>query len=328
MRAHHAHLDDVARARPDLARVVDFGDSHLKSVEPAAGHDMKAICLTRRTAEADCQLDPGAPRPRFVLMTQMHARELVSGDIAWRFVDHLVQKADAGEVKALLDSTEVWVVPIANPDGVDLVARGGSNPYLQRKNLNGTGCANPPTADNQRGVDLNRNTSWQWGTSGVDFDRCSQVYPGAKGDSEAETRALQSLFRALWPDQRGPRDTDAAPQTATGALVSIHAFAGTILFPWGHDDRKAPNDASLRAIAERMGQLTGYGAGQPGEVLYSASGNIEDWAYGELGIASFTIEADSCDSFTPPYSCAPGQFTRIMPALMHAAQRAQAPYRP
>src|SRR3712207_8374617 len=38
----------------------------------------------------DCALNPSAPKPRFLLMTQVHAREIVTGDLAWRFIDHLV----------------------------------------------------------------------------------------------------------------------------------------------------------------------------------------------------------------------------------------------
>jgi hypothetical protein len=322
-------MDAVAAANPGLARVVDYGDSYLKTRNAATGYDLKGICITHKTADYDCRLYPGAPRPRFVLMTQMHAREIVSGDISWRFIDYLTQNyGKNSDVTTLLNGTEVWVIPVVNPDGVDLVQQGGNNPYLQRKNLNGSGCGSTPGAGNQLGVDLNRNTSTHWGTTGVEFNKCSQVYPGPSGDSEPETKALESLFRTIWPDQRGPKETDAAPVTAKGSMISIHSYAGVILFPWGWDNRKAPNDASLRAIATRMGQLTGYDSGQPGEVLYNASGNIEDWSYSELGIASFTIEADSCDSFTPAYSCTPGQFSKILPALMHVAQKAKAPYKP
>src|SRR4029450_4735222 len=101
------------------------------------------------------------------------------GDIAWRFIDYLATGYGRNaEVTALLNSTEVWVVPIVNPDGVDLVQQGGNRPYLQRKNLNnsaGARCANPPTGSNQAGVDLNRNTGVHWGSTGVSRNACSQT---------------------------------------------------------------------------------------------------------------------------------------------------------
>jgi carboxypeptidase T len=329
VKAQYAHLDATAAAYPALTRVVDYGDSYLKTRNAATGYDLKTICITHKTADYDCKLYPGAPRPRFVLMSQMHAREIVGGDISWRFIDYLTQNyGKKADVTSLLDSTEIWVIPVDNPDGVDLVQQGGNNPYLQRKNADGSGCGSPPGGDQQIGVDLNRNTANHWGTTGGVGDRCSQIYPGPNGDSEAETKAVQTLFKQLYPDQRGPNDTDAAPVTAKGTMLSIHSYAGMVLFPWGYQNVKAPNDTGLRAIASNLAQTLGYDYGRPGEVLYTASGNIEDWTYGTLGVASFAIEADSCDSFTPAYSCAGSQFTKFLPALMKLGQKAKAPYKP
>lgn len=326
--AQHAHLDKVAADHPTLATVVDFGDSYLKTVNAATGYDLKAICLTRKQA-GDCVQSPTAPKPRFLLMTQIHAREIVTSDVAWRFIDHLANNyATNAQVRALLDTTEVWVVPVVNPDGVDVVQQGGNRPYLQRKNLNGTGCSNPPTGSNQKGVDLNRNTSFRWNTAGTSPATCSQTYPGRGPDSEAETKAINSLFRRLFADQRGPGATDPAPVTTRGAMISIHSYAGMNLFPWGYTNTRSPNDTRLRAIAQRMSSFNGYQFGQPGNILYNASGTSDDWTYGELGIASFTIELGSCNSFTPAYSCTTGEFNRNLPALMYVASIARAPYQP
>jgi hypothetical protein len=325
--AQYAHLDQVATDHRDLATVVDYGNSFLKTSNPATGYDLKAICLTHKQA-GDCALTPTAPKPRFLLMTQIHAREIVTGDLSWRFIDHLANNyATNAAVKALLDSTEVWVVPIVNPDGVDVVQQGGNRPYLQRKNLNGTGCANPPTGSNQKGVDLNRNTNNHWRTAGTDTNVCGQTYPGRTADSEPETKGIEGLFRSLFADQRGPNDADAAPITTRGAMISLHSFAGMNLFPWGWSNRHSANDAALRAIATRMSSFNGYRFGQPGEILYNASGTSDDWSYGELGIASFTTELASCGSFTPTYSCTAGEFNRNLPAIMYVASIAKAPYR-
>jgi carboxypeptidase T len=331
VRAQYAHLDKVAADHPDLATVVDYGDSYLKTRNPATGYDLKAICLTRKQS-GDCALNPNAPKPRFLLMTQIHAREIVTGDIAWRFIDHLAAGYGSNaQVTSLLDSTEVWVVPIVNPDGVDVVQQGGNRPYLQRKNLDnsgGAGCANPPTASNQAGVDLNRNTITHWDSSGISHSPCSQTYDGRSADSEPETKAIERLFRQLYADQRGPNDGDAAPATTRGAMISMHSYAGMNLFPWGWSTRHSANDAPLRAIAAKMSSYNGYQYGQPGEILYNASGTSDDWSYGELGIASFTIEVASCGSFTPGYSCTSTDYARNLPALMYVAGKAKAPYQP
>lgn len=106
-----------------------------------------------------------------------------------------------------------------------------------------------------------------------------------------------------------------------------------VLFPWGYDSRvKAPNDAGLRALAARLAGITGYRYGQPGEVLYNASGGTDDWTYDRLGIASFTFEvgptSGTCGGFTPPYSCQSSTFWPLVkPALRYAARTAGSPYR-
>lgn len=328
--AQYAHLTKVATDHPDLATVVDYGDSYLKTRNAATGYDLKAICLTKRQT-GDCALTPSAPKPRFLLMTQIHAREIVTGDIAWRFIDHLA--GDYGRdsaVTSLLNSTEVWVVPIANPDGVDVVQQGGTQPYLQRKNLDasaGGRCANPPTSSNQAGVDLNRNSGIHWNTSGTSSSPCAQTFPGSAADSEPETVAIENLFRNLFADQRGPADTDAAPVTTRGAMITMHSYAGMNLYPWGWSTRNSPNEAGLKAIAKKMSEYNGYQNGQPGDILYNAAGGTDDWTYGVLGIASFTIEAASCGSFTPAYSCALQDYNKNLPALMYVAGIAGAPYR-
>jgi carboxypeptidase T len=324
--AQYAHLTAAATAHPDLATVVDYGDSYLKTTNAATGYDLKAICITHIQA-GDCALNPNVAKPRFVLMAQIHAREIVTGDIAWRFIDYLA--GGYGSVPAvtnLLNSTEVWVIPTVNPDGVDEVQQGGNSPYLQRKNRHGTGCANPPTGSNQLGVDLNRNTVTHWDTTGVSAGKCTQTYPGRSADSEPETKAIEGLFRQLFADQRGPADGSAAPITTRGAMITLHSYASMNLFPWGWSNTHTGNDAALRAIAAHMSSLNGYQYGQPGEILYNASGTSDDWSYGELGIASFTIETASCGSFTPPHSCTTTDYNKNLPVLMYVAGLAGAPY--
>jgi hypothetical protein len=324
--AQYAHLDKVAADHPDLGTVVTYGASFLKTRNPATGYDLRAICLTHKQA-GDCALSPTAPKPRFLLMAQIHAREIVTGDIAWRFIDRLATAYGTDStVTALLNSTEVWVIPITNPDGVDEVQQGGNRPYLQRKNRDGTGCTNPPTGSNQLGVDLNRNNGSHWDTTGVSSNKCSQTYPGASANSEPETQAVESLFRKLFADQRGPNDSDPAPATTRGAMITLHSFAGMNLFPWGWSNTHSPNDAKLRAIATTMSSFNGYQHGQPGEILYNASGTSDDWSYGDLGIASFTIEVASCGSFTPAYSCTTTDYNKNLPVLMYVAGLAKAPY--
>ncbi|WP_052681526.1 M14 family zinc carboxypeptidase [Saccharothrix sp. ST-888] len=331
--AQYAHLDQVASQHPDMATVVSYGQSWLKQTG-AGGRDLKAVCITKMQP-GDCRLNPDSAKPRFFLMSQIHARELTTGEVSWRWIDELTNGYGKDpDITRLMDSTEMWVVPIANPDGVDIVAQGGDNPILQRKNAddsNGSSC----DLDGQPGVDLNRNAGTHWGGLGTSEQPCSEIYLGPAADSEVENTALENLFRQLYPAVRtGTGDSDPAPADARGMMISLHSDASMVLFPWESDHTvHTGNDAALRALAGRLGSITGYQSGQAGEILYDASGGTDDWTYDKLGLASFTIEiGDSdgrgCDGFTPSYSCQDGYFwPKLKPALMYAAQQAAAPYR-
>ncbi|GAA1293256.1 M14 family zinc carboxypeptidase [Saccharothrix xinjiangensis] len=336
--AHQRHLDQVARDHPDLATVVDYGDSWLKT-QGRGGHDLRAICITRKRP-GDCALSPDAPKPRFFVMGQLHARELTTGEIAWRWIDHLTAGADP-EVAALLDTTEFWVVPIANPDGVDDVQRGGDSPVPHRKNGNdtdhqGTTCGT--ASHSHHGVDLNRNTGSNWGLQNASERQCDQTFRGTGPESEPETRALEALWRSLYRDRRAADPAQPAPTDTTGLVLSLHSYGNYVLFPWsgGAVDRRTGNDAALRDLAQELADMAGPGwqYGQSGQVLYAASGTTDDWVYDDLGVASFVWELGSppeqaCGGFFPAHSCQDGFFwPKALPMLLHSARHAANPYAP
>jgi carboxypeptidase T len=326
-------LDDTAAAYPGLAVSYDVGDSYLKTQNAALGNDIKAICITA-LQPGDCQLTPTSTKPRFFLMGTVHARELSPTELADRWITELTTKYGVDpEITALVDSTELWVLPLANPDGREIAEPGTPTPYLQRKNANtsaGGACSVPPTASNQGGVDINRNANFLWGGVGTSTDPCAQTFKGASAGSEPETQALQNLMSQLFADQRGPAITDAAPLTTSGLMMTLHSYGNYVLFPWGHVNTAGPNDAGLRAMAFRFNWYNGYNAGQPGQVLYNVSGATDDWAYGTLGIAASTVEiglsSGSCGGFTPPYSCQAGFWTANRGMLIYAAKLARQPY--
>jgi carboxypeptidase T len=324
--AQENHLAAVASAHPDLATKYTIGQSW-KKTKGQGGHDIQAICLTKKQA-GDCTLSTTSPKPKFFLMAQIHARELSTGELAWRWIDYLADGyATDANAKSILDTTEVWVVPIANPDGVDIVASGGNSPKLQRKNANNSrgGC----TGTNI-GVDLNRNSTFKWG--GDSNAACSETYQGVSAGSEPEVQALEKLARAIFPDQRGTGNNDPAPSTAKGTMITLHSYGNDIIIPWGFTQATSPNDAQYRRLGAKYSASNGYLVGTNEETVgYDTSGTTDDFTYGELGVASVTFEvggsSGTCGGFLPKYTCVDSTFwPKNKGALVTAAKAAAAPY--
>ncbi|THV33620.1 M14 family zinc carboxypeptidase [Glycomyces buryatensis] len=322
---YEAHLDEVAAANPDLTQVFDIGDSWLKT-QGEGGHDIMAICITK-IAEGDCEQSPESTKPRFSMISQIHAREIATGEISWRWIDKLVEGYGTDDaVTELLDTTEVWVVPIGNPDGVDIVASGGDDPILQRKNANDSN----GDCGESLGVDLNRNSSFEWGADST--NPCAETFQGPAAASEPETQAIEDWLRAIHPDQRGESATDPAPDDARDVFISLHSYGEYIIVPWGYTDDSPPNDDGLRALGNAMSDSNGYLVGTGSETVgYATSGTTDDFTYGELGIASYTYEvgpdSGNCGGFFPAYECVDDSlWPANEDALMTAAQAAAAPY--
>ena len=324
--AQENHLAQVASAHPDLATKYTIGQSW-KKTKGQGGHDIQAICLTKKQA-GDCTLSTTSPKPKFFLMAQIHARELSTGELAWRWIDYLADGyATDATAKSILDTTEVWVVPVANPDGVDIVASGGNSPKLQRKNADNSrgGC----TGTNI-GVDLNRNSTFKWGADSN--SPCAETYQGPSAGSEPEVQALEKLARAIFPDQRGTGNNDPAPSTAKGTMITLHSYGNDIIIPWGFTQATAPNDAQYRKLGAKYAASNGYLVGTNTETVgYDTSGTTDDFTYGELGVASVTFEvggsSGTCGGFLPKYTCVDSTFwPKNKGAFVTAAKAAAAPY--
>ena len=324
--AHEAHLSQVVANHPDLATKYNIGQSW-KKTKGQGGHDIFAICLTKKQA-GDCTMSTTSPKPKFFLMAQIHARELSTGELAWRWIDYLADGyATDATAKSILDTTEVWVVPIANPDGVDIVASGGNSPKLQRKNADNSrgGC----TGTNI-GIDLNRNSTFKWG--GDSTAPCSETYQGPTAGSEPEVTALENLFRAIYPDQRGPGSNDPAPTTARGVMITLHSYGNDIIIPWGFTQATAPNDAQYRKLGAKMAASNGYLVGTNEETVgYDTTGTTDDYTYGTFGVFSVTFEvggsSGTCGGFLPKYTCVDSTFwPKNKGAFITAAKAAAAPY--
>jgi hypothetical protein len=310
----YTSLAQLASTYPNLASWIDIGDSWEKlSSGGTTGYDLFTIVLSNKNI-------PG-PKPVFYLMSAIHAREFATAELATRFAQFLLENYDKDpDVTWLLDYFEVHISPHVNPDGRKIAEAGIS----WRKNTdNDDGCDDSTSW----GTDLNRNSSFKWGGLGASTDPCSENYHGPSAASEPETQAIQNYIASIFPDQRGPADNDPVGSDASGVFITLHSYGDLVLFPWGWSEFPAPNDAALETLGRKFGFHTGYKVCQAGEYgcIYLTSGSSDDWAYGELGVASYTFELgttffESCSYFEANI------LSENIPALMYAFKAARKPY--
>jgi hypothetical protein len=341
----YADLKALNRAFPQLTELVDYGESYCLSQggcttpggDEMPGHPLRAMRVTNEAIGGSSIVADGViargSKPIFFLMANIHAREITTPEIAMRLLDVLtVGYGVDADLTWLVDYHEIWVIPTANPDGHRIVELGeepayGGYPFFQRKNANNAaGCPVwPPSSSEQFGVDLNRYHSFDWGLIGASDQPCSPIYRGSASASENEVARLETLIRALIPDQRGPSLSDAAGKDTTGLFITLHSFGDQILWPWGQLYSPAPNQVDLQAIGDKLASFNGYSACQAASCLYATSGASDDWAYGELGIPAFTFEIG--EEFMPAYSEIDNrQWIENGPALIYGAKIARTPY--
>ena len=313
----YADLAALAAAHPDLATWTDIGDSWAKE-QGEDGYDIYALRLTNTAI-------PG-PKPKFVLMAAIHAREYTTAELATRFAERLVAGYGVDpDITWLLDYHELHVIPQINPDGRKRAEAGS----LWRKNVNSVATASCPASS--YGIDLNRNSSFQWNqcdgfgcSSGFP---CDLTYRGPAAASEPETGVIQDYLAAQFPDRRGPALGDVAPADTEGLFISLHSYSELVLFPWGWTGQASPNFAALQTLGRKFGYFTGYEVCQAGSsgCLYQTDGTTDDWSYGTLGVASYTFELgtwffESCTFFENSI------LEQSTDALMYAFKAARRPY--
>ncbi|HQE92927.1 MAG TPA: M14 family zinc carboxypeptidase [Anaerolineae bacterium] len=304
----YAQLEQWANLYPGLTQLSTIGQSY----------ESRPLRVMRLTNEATGT----SGKPVFFLMANIHARELITPETALAFMQYLLENYGVDpDVTWLLDEHLIYILTTANPDG-HIKNEAGQPWTYWRKNTHPYGSCSPT----DYGVDLNRNSSFHWGGPGASTDPCDETYRGPAPASESETARIESFVATLFPDQRGPNDTDPAPDDATGVFVSLHSYANLVLWPWGDTYTPAPNATQLQMLGRRLASFNGYTPEQA-SALYPTSGATDDWAYGVLGVAAYTFEmgADS-DGFYPSCSRYEALIEPTVDALLYAAKVARTPY--
>lgn len=175
----------TGQENPGLTKVVSLGKT-------VGGQDILALKLTKNAKKS-----ADGSKPSVLYMSNQHAREWITPEMTRRLMHYYLDNYGTDKrVKKIVDSSELWFVLSANPDGYDYTFQNTDN-RLWRKNLrdvNGDGVIS--TGD---GVDLNRNFAYKWGydNEGSSPNPTSETYRGASPGSEPETKALDAFEKRI-----------------------------------------------------------------------------------------------------------------------------------
>lgn len=233
--------------------------------------------------------------PKILYTGLHHARELISVSELIYTMWYLLENYDTNPlIHQILQNTELFFVPVLNPDGMNYNIE-GYDPVLDnfnrnhRKNLrdNNNNGKFDPEFD---GVDLNRNYGFEWGhdDEGSSGYQGSDVYRGPFPFSEPETQAIKWL----------------CDKYNFKIALNAHAYGDLLVHPWGYTDGPTPDSIRYRHYGEILTRLNGFLAGRGVETVgYNTNGDSDDWMYGAKGIFSMTPEiGDDGDAFYPPKS--------------------------
>lgn len=232
-------------------------------------------------------------RPAVLYSAAQHAREWITPEQDRRLVHYMIdnygKKTAAGkQVTQLVNTRELWFVPVANPDGYDFTFTPGNR--LWRKNLRDVNGDGQITSGD--GVDPNRNfpTNWNYDNEGSSSDPASETYRGSGPASEPETKAMDGLLKRV-------RFT---------FQVNYHSAAELLLYPFGFQvETPSADDPIYRALSgtDDNPAIKGVpGTGAPDSYdpdvaaeLYTTNGETTDHAHSTYGTLAWTPEMDVSD---------------------------------
>uniref|UniRef100_A0AAU3HUU0 Zinc carboxypeptidase n=1 Tax=Streptomyces sp. NBC_01393 TaxID=2903851 RepID=A0AAU3HUU0_9ACTN len=260
----------TGQANPGLTKVVSIGKT-------LNGQDILAVKLTKGARKAK-----DGSKPSVLYMSNQHAREWITPEMTRRLMHYYLDNYSTDKrVKKIVDSTELWFVLSANPDGYDYTFK-DADTRQWRKNLrdvNGDGVI--ATGD---GVDLNRNFAYKWGydDEGSSPNPTSETYRGTSPASEPETKALDTFEKRV----------------GFTYGINYHSAAELLLYGVGWQvATPTPDDVLYKSLAgtPENSAIPGYHP-QVSSELYTTNGEADGHAGNVNGTAMFTPEMSTCQT--------------------------------
>jgi hypothetical protein len=294
----------AARNHPQLVKLEVLGHT-------AQGREIIAVKLTQGARGiAD------GTRPAVLFSATQHAREWISTEVDRRLMNYYIDRWNANDrdVRKLLQTTELWFIPVANPDGYQYTF---DNERLWRKNLrdnNGDGLIQ--VGD---GVDPNRNFPNHWGydDEGSSSIPSSETYRGPAPLSEPETRAMVGLLDRI----------------GFAFQVNYHSNGQWLLYAEGwQTSTPTADDPIYYAMSGNLDNpaIDEFHPGLSSDVLYVTNGETTDYAHATTGALAWTPElSEGCDGcgfvFPDDEALVQAEFERNLPFARSVADSAVDP---
>ena len=250
------HINNMKTFYPDLVSITDIGQTH-------EGRSIFAVKISDNV-EMDESNEEGVSY--FEALT--HAREPMGLETTlfymwWLLENYLVNS----EATYLVNNREIYFVPVVNPDGYV---------YNETTDPNGGGFWRKNRRDdgiNCKGVDLNRNYSYDWGNlAGSSDSPCSDLYHGPEAFSEPETQAIRDFVLEIKP----------------ATAFSTHTYSDVMIYP---NNITTDSDFAIYTdFASEFLPESYYGYGNtPDMIGYVVSGTTSEYLH-EQGTKTYTPE--------------------------------------
>jgi hypothetical protein len=199
-----------------------------------------------------------------------------------------VNESFTERVRNVVNNTELFFMPMVNPDGCEAGTR---------KNCRPNDCIYGETLF--RGVDINRNSGYKWELIDKYPFRYRHTFPYLEKTNVKyplfDTASIRGEGGYRGPYQFSEPESKAIKQVVENHSITIsidyHAaiYKGEILIGWAWTKTPRPDENISYYIAENISKITEYKIGRVSGVAFIL-GHIGDWEYAEHGIMSFGIE--------------------------------------
>ena len=269
--------------------------------------------------------------PRVLFIGQVHAEEILGVEIIMDLIDDLLfpDPSILSHMNILKQYLDIWLIPTANPEGLNVVHEGLDFSYRKNKRdlspegpfPNNAFDYDPSIGNDIDGVDLNRNFSFNWAFGDTflepdnsDYASHYDYYKGEEPFSESEARAIRDLalendfvFSIVWHSSRSGN-------------LSEKVFTS---WKW-EEVKESPDLGIMKSIADHF---AGNISTEDGTSTYlsvfsgSRNGKLHDWFYRETGCIQYLVECGT-SNLQPDSTLIENTIDRNKPAMVYLMDRA------